>query len=148
MLMDGDALMRHLMQLSAPCRKCGTTIQFEEGGTLAIEKGIHDQVIMCRACGSIYTVDMAPGRLSLVADVTEKYAPAGEPAQAEAPAEPEEPETEPEQETAGVTGGGAPTPPAAWYPDPHRRHEMRYWDGVDWTEHVSDQTRVSVDPIG
>jgi len=27
--------------------------------------------------------------------------------------------------------------PAAWYPDPSGRYEMRYWDGSQWTEHVS-----------
>lgn len=29
-------------------------------------------------------------------------------------------------------------PPADWHPDPHRRHELRYWDGTVWTAHVSD----------
>ncbi|MDQ3352503.1 MAG: DUF2510 domain-containing protein, partial [Actinomycetota bacterium] len=27
--------------------------------------------------------------------------------------------------------------PANWYPDPSHRHELRYWDGTTWTEHVS-----------
>ncbi len=31
--------------------------------------------------------------------------------------------------------------PAAWHPDPFGRHELRYWDGTQWTEHVSDQGR-------
>ena len=30
------------------------------------------------------------------------------------------------------------THPADWYPDPQRRHELRYYDGTTWTEHVSD----------
>ena len=33
-----------------------------------------------------------------------------------------------------------------WYPDPHRRHESRYWDGGCWTEHVSDGGAPAVDP--
>jgi hypothetical protein len=37
--------------------------------------------------------------------------------------------------------------PANWYPDPSRRHELRYWDGARWTEHVSDAGRTSVDPV-
>ncbi len=37
-------------------------------------------------------------------------------------------------------------PEANWYPDPSRRHEMRYWDGTAWTEHVSDQGRQAIDP--
>ena len=41
-----------------------------------------------------------------------------------------------------------PTPPADWYPDPLGRHELRYWDGTQWTEHVSSHGRQSVDPLG
>jgi uncharacterized protein YxjI len=36
--------------------------------------------------------------------------------------------------------------PASWYPDPLGRHELRYWDGSQWTEHVSSHGRQSVDP--
>ena len=27
--------------------------------------------------------------------------------------------------------------PAAWYADPSKRFELRYWDGSEWTEHVA-----------
>ena len=37
--------------------------------------------------------------------------------------------------------------PADWYPDPAGLHEHRYWDGTQWTEHVSDHGRQAVDPI-
>jgi uncharacterized protein (AIM24 family) len=37
--------------------------------------------------------------------------------------------------------------PADWYPDPLGRHEYRYWDGAQWTEHVADAGEASVDPI-
>jgi len=37
--------------------------------------------------------------------------------------------------------------PAAWHPDPLGRHELRYWDGQLWTEHVSDGGVTAVDPI-
>jgi len=37
--------------------------------------------------------------------------------------------------------------PAAWNPDPYGRHALRYWDGTQWTEHVSDEGRASVDPL-
>lgn len=36
--------------------------------------------------------------------------------------------------------------PASWYPDPLGRHEMRYWDGSQWTEHVSSHGRQAIDP--
>lgn len=36
----------------------------------------------------------------------------------------------------------------AWHPDPHGRHELRYWDGTVWTDHVSDDGQVSTDPVG
>lgn len=32
-------------------------------------------------------------------------------------------------------GGGFP---AGWHPDPQGQAAMRYWDGSQWTEHVSD----------
>ncbi len=31
-----------------------------------------------------------------------------------------------------------PTVPADWYPDPHGKHRLRYWDGSAWTDHVAD----------
>jgi uncharacterized protein YxjI len=40
-------------------------------------------------------------------------------------------------------GGYAPN----WYPDPHGRHELRYYDGTRWTDHVSSHGRQSIDPV-
>jgi uncharacterized protein YxjI len=34
-----------------------------------------------------------------------------------------------------------------WYPDPSRRHELRFWDGTTWTPHVSDAGVVGLDEI-
>ncbi|QGG96492.1 phospholipid scramblase-related protein [Actinomarinicola tropica] len=35
----------------------------------------------------------------------------------------------------------------AWHPDPHGRHELRWWDGQRWTEHVSDGGVTSTDAV-
>jgi len=40
------------------------------------------------------------------------------------------------------TGTHAPD----WYADPFGRHELRYFDGTQWTEHVSSNGRQAVDP--
>ncbi len=42
---------------------------------------------------------------------------------------------------------GGPTE-ANWLPDPHGRHEYRYWDGTAWSDQVSDGGVVSTDPPG
>ena len=36
-------------------------------------------------------------------------------------------------------------PPFGWYTDPSGRHQLRYWDGMRWSEHVSDQGVSSID---
>ena len=39
------------------------------------------------------------------------------------------------------------TTAADWYPDPYGRSELRYWDGAEWTDHVSSNGRQSSDPV-
>ncbi len=39
--------------------------------------------------------------------------------------------------TSVTTTGATTSAPAAWYPDPSKRFELRYWDGAVWTEHVA-----------
>ncbi len=39
-----------------------------------------------------------------------------------------------------------PTVPAGWHADPLGSHELRYWDGANWTEHVSNGNGQSADP--
>jgi uncharacterized protein YxjI len=34
-----------------------------------------------------------------------------------------------------------------WYPDPHGRHQYRWFDGKQWTEHVSSNGQQTVDPL-
>jgi uncharacterized protein DUF2510 len=45
----------------------------------------------------------------------------------------------------GPMPGAAPAP--GWYPDPHQRHQSRYWDGTVWTEHVADNGTTGADPV-
>lgn len=35
----------------------------------------------------------------------------------------------------------------AWHPDPSGRHHLRWWDGVRWTDSVSDRGRPGTDPL-
>lgn len=37
--------------------------------------------------------------------------------------------------------------PPNWYPDPTSRHELRYWDGDRWTDHISDAGITGTDPV-
>lgn len=34
----------------------------------------------------------------------------------------------------------------SWQPDPFHRHEFRWWDGQQWTDQVTDQGTVGIDP--
>ncbi len=45
-------------------------------------------------------------------------------------------------ESAGTAGAA----PAGWYADPSSRFELRYWDGSQWTEHVSRSGQQYTDP--
>jgi uncharacterized protein (AIM24 family) len=35
----------------------------------------------------------------------------------------------------------------SWHPDPTGRHELRYWDGSVWTDHVADRGVQAMDPL-
>lgn len=53
--------------------------------------------------------------------------------------------------SVGVPGSSAVPPgavgaaPPGWVADPWGRHELRYWDGSNWTPHVSDNGVTSQD---
>ena len=40
-------------------------------------------------------------------------------------------------QVASTVAASSTAAPAAWYPDPSKRFELRYWDGSEWTEHVA-----------
>jgi hypothetical protein len=48
---------------------------------------------------------------------------------------------------AGSTPDQPSAPPAAWRSDPTTRHQLRYWDGKEWTASVADQGTQSTDPV-
>lgn len=50
----------------------------------------------------------------------------------------------PSEAPSGLPGGL----PSGWFPDPHGRHEYRWFNGRDWTADVSDDGRRMVDPYG
>lgn len=45
-----------------------------------------------------------------------------------------------------ATPSGNEARSAGWYPDPSGRHAQRYWDGTDWSAHVSDGSTTTTDP--
>ena len=50
--------------------------------------------------------------------------------------------------TEGGGHGMAPPPPGArWEKDPTGRHELRLWDGRQWTSNVSDSGTSGWDPL-
>ncbi len=67
--------------------------------------------------------------------------PAAEPAVAE-PAAAEPAVAEPAAAVTAAAGAA----PAGWYADPSSRFELRYWDGTQWTEHVSRSGQQYTDP--
>jgi hypothetical protein len=42
----------------------------------------------------------------------------------------------------------APAVPEQWAADPSGRHQHRWWNGREWTEHVADNGVSGVDPLG
>ena len=76
MLYSGDDLEKMLertMCTSAPCRKCGEMIVFQDGASAAMKLGIRANVVQCSKCNTIYKVDVTPRGMSLLDDVTSQY---------------------------------------------------------------------------
>jgi putative membrane protein len=51
-----------------------------------------------------------------------------------------------------MTGSAAVSPESpvntsGWFADPAGRHQARYWDGENWSEHVADEGVTAVDPL-
>jgi hypothetical protein len=56
-----------------------------------------------------------------------------------------EPETAAAADVVTEAAAGSAAP-AGWYADPSSRFELRYWDGSQWTEHVSRSGQQYTDP--
>jgi hypothetical protein len=95
------------------------------------------------ASETIETVTPASAATAVAAAPAEVVAPA-EPV-AVTPIESAEPVTAAASTPSNATVTLTHTP-AGWYPDPSGRFEMRYWDGLAWTEHVSRQGQQHTDP--
>lgn len=65
----------------------------------------------------------------------------------EAPPPPPPPPPPAPAPSASTPRGTEAATPAAWYPDPSNRHQVRYWDGRTWTAEVADQGVRAVDPV-
>jgi Protein of unknown function (DUF2510) len=62
------------------------------------------------------------------------------------PAEPAAATTQPAATQPAQQAQAAAAAPAGWYADPSSRYELRYWDGTQWTEHVSRGGQQFTDP--
>ena len=51
------------------------------------------------------------------------------------------------QETARAQRPSTSAPVPGWYPDPTARFDHRYWDGTNWTDHVSKAGQPTTDPV-
>ena len=49
-------------------------------------------------------------------------------------------------DSASASASTGAAAPAGWYADPSSRYELRYWDGSQWTEHVSRAGQQFTDP--
>ena len=57
----------------SPCKKCGTTINCNDGNEYAKSKGVNEQdAVMCNKCKSVFVVRFAPA-MRLLDDITSKY---------------------------------------------------------------------------
>jgi hypothetical protein len=50
-------------------------------------------------------------------------------------------------ENSPATGPAPGTSPSGWHADPMGRHQLRFWDGSQWTAHVCNDGIVSSDPV-
>jgi hypothetical protein len=87
---------------------------------------------MCPSCGSSEYSQYPPGAAPPETPLAVAAPAAAPPVPAAAPPAPPPPLED--------------VSPARWAKDPYARHELRYWNGTEWTKHVSDRGATAVDP--
>ncbi|HEY5431901.1 MAG TPA: DUF2510 domain-containing protein [Coriobacteriia bacterium] len=111
---------------TAPCPYCGGDLKLGPMA-LAMVSTIGDRgqaSVQCGSCGASVTFGKP---LPLDAGVAASPAKSAQPAES--------------------AQSGSDSVKAAWYEDPTKRHQYRYWDGACWTDHVADGGNASVDRL-
>ena len=70
---NGSGFIDMLMKAPGTCPHCGASLSFGDAAQLAKSHGIQDNVVMCRKCHRVFTVNLVPGRMTLTGDVTKNY---------------------------------------------------------------------------
>lgn len=66
-------IMDKLMNSPGICPECGQALTFSSAAQLAKSHGIQDNVVMCQKCNHAFEVNLVPGCMTLMQDVTAKY---------------------------------------------------------------------------
>jgi len=60
-----DTFGDNLISQKAACLNCGYIITFEEGASLAMDKG-YSQKVMCKKCKGVFSVILTPRNMTLM----------------------------------------------------------------------------------
>ena len=73
MAMDnGGDLMNKLMKAQGFCPNCGAKLTFEDSANLAKDHGVSEDAVMCYNCHKVFTVNLAPNKMTVLGELT-KY---------------------------------------------------------------------------
>jgi hypothetical protein len=111
------------LDVVGPPPSVATTRPYSSGANVAVGQGTGGPAIRVLALTVPAALILFGGAVALTAVVAARRHRASHPL----------PTPTPWTATAGY--GAAP---AGWFPDPGRDHQLRYWDGQTWTEHVAD----------